>query len=108
MRYEFLEFIITVFSAVAASSGFWAFFTKRADRKSKSTQLLIGLAHEKIISLGMHYMERGWISKDEYREFIKHLYDPYKDLGGNGLAKKVVGDIQNLPFYKKEEDDADQ
>lgn len=98
-----LESIITITVAVATSSGFWAFFTKRADKKSNSTRLLIGLAHQKIISLGMHYMERGWISKDEYQEFVKHLYNPYKELGGNGLAEKVVHDIQNLPFYKKEE-----
>lgn len=100
-----LEFVLTVTVAVAASSGFWAFFAKRVDRKSNSTRLLIGLAHQKIISLGMHYMERGWISKDEYREFVKHLYNPYRDLGGNGLAEKIVNDIQKLPFYKKEENE---
>lgn len=58
----------------------------------------MGLAYDKITHLGMKYIERGWISKDEYEDFRKYFYEPYKDFGGNGVGDKVMQEINTLPF----------
>ena len=52
------QIIITVFSSVLASSGLWAYLAKRSERKDVKTQMLVGLAHDRILYLGMEYIER--------------------------------------------------
>lgn len=93
--------ILTVVGSVVASSGFWAWIQKYDNRKGATTRLLLGLAHDRIIYLGMEYLERGWLTKDEYEDFMKYLYKPYSQFGGNGLAEKVVDDVKKLPIYKQ-------
>ena len=93
-----IQALLTMSASVIASSGFWAYFTKKSDRKSASTQLLMGLAHDRIIFLGMTYIQRGWLTKDEYDTFVKYLYKPYTEAGGNGLAQKIMNEVGNLPF----------
>lgn len=89
---------LAMFGGVVASSGFWAWIMKRDTMKSASLQLLLGLAHDRIIFLGMSYVERGWITKDEYEDFVKYLYAPYSEFGGNGLAEKVMMEVKKLPM----------
>lgn len=96
------QMLVTIAASVIASSGFWAWFTKKSDKKSATTQLLLGLAHDRIIFLGMQYIKRGWITKDEYDDFIKYLYTPYSSFGGNGLAEKVMEEVAKLPFHSSD------
>lgn len=93
------QIIITVFSSVLASSGLWAYLAKRAERKDVKTQMLIGLAHDRILYLGMEYIERGWITQDEYENLYEYLYKPYEKMGGNGSAKRVMKEVDNLPIH---------
>lgn len=98
-----LQMIITVVCAVLASSGFWAFIQRRGDKKDLKTQLLLGLAHDRIMYLGMHYISRvdengqAWITKDEYENFYNYLYKPYENVGGNGSAKRLKMEVDKLP-----------
>jgi len=92
--------IITVVCAVTASSGFWAFMQKRGEKSDVRTKMLIGLAHDRIIYLGMCYIERGWISQEEYENLHDYLYAPYSDLGGNGSAKRIMLEVDKLPIRK--------
>ena len=50
-----IETILTILAAVFASSGFWAYLQNRRDKKDIRVQMLIGLAHDRIISLGLTY-----------------------------------------------------
>lgn len=95
-----LEFIITILCSVMASSGFWAFIMKRCDSKKAETQMLIGLGHDRIIYLGMKYIERKYITMDEYENLYNYLYLPYKALGGNGSAERIMKEVQNLEVRK--------
>lgn len=95
-----IELVVTVFVAVGASSGFWAYMEKRSNRSDARTQLLLGLAHDRIVFLGMNYIERGWLTHAEYDDFNTYLYVPYSAFGGNGLAKKVFDQVTGLPMYK--------
>lgn len=95
---EILQTIITIVCAFIASSGFWAFFQKRFEKKSANTKMLIGLGHDRVVYLGMHYVERGYITKDEYENLNDYLYLPYKAMGGNGSADRVMSEVNKLPI----------
>lgn len=96
--YDFTQMLLTVAASLTASSGFWAWFMKRTEKRSATTQLLLGLAHDRIVFLGMEYIRRGWLTKDEYDDFIKYLYAPYANFGGNGLAEKIKEEVARLPL----------
>lgn len=93
-----LQIVLTVFSSVLASSGLWAFVMKRMERKDVKTEMLIGLAHDRILYLGMQYVERGWITRDEYENLYEYLYKPYEKLGGNGSARRIMKEVDSLPI----------
>lgn len=102
-----LQTVLTILGSVLASSGFWAFIQEREKRKSTEnkqdaveTQMLIGLAHDRIVYLGMCYIERGWVSQDEYENLYEYLYKPYEKLGGNGSAKRIMTEVNKLPIHK--------
>lgn len=95
---EWLEILLTIFSSVLASSGLWAYITKRLEKKDVKTQVLIGLAHDRILFLGMSYIERGYITQDEYENLHDYLYIPYEQMGGNGSAKRVMTEVDRLPI----------
>lgn len=94
------QIIITILSSVLASSGLWAYIQKKAECKDVKTQMLIGLAHDRIIFLGMSYIERGWITQDEYENLYEYLYKPYEAMGGNGSAKRIMTEVNALPIHK--------
>lgn len=98
------QLAVTIFCSVLASSGLWAYLAKRAERKDVKTEMLIGLAHDRILSLGMAYIERGWITRDEYENLYTYLYQPYEKLGGNGSAAKVMTEVNRLPIRNRMED----
>lgn len=87
---------LTILTALITSSGLWAYLQKRDVQKDAVTKLMMGLAYERISFLGMHYITRGWITREEYRDFRKYFYDPYVSLGGNGVAEKILEEIKRL------------
>lgn len=91
-----IQMVVTVLCAVLASSGFWAYLQRKHDRKDDKTALLIGLAHDRIMELGMRYIERGYITRDEYENLYKYLYKPYERNGGNGSAKRIMQEVDKL------------
>lgn len=95
---QWVQMAITVVCAVIASSGFWAYIQKRSERKDVKTRMLVGLAHDRILCLGMQYIERGWITRDEYENLYEYLYTPYQKMGGNGSAKRVMDIVNTLPI----------
>lgn len=94
------QIVLTVFSSVLASSGLWAIVQKRIDSKDVKTQMIIGLGHDRVVYLGMKYIERGYITRDEYENLNDYLYKPYRDMGGNGSAKRVMDEVNKLPIHK--------
>lgn len=94
-----MQMALTVVCAVIASSGFWAYIQKRSEKKDVKTQMLVGLAHDRILFLGMNYIERGSITRDEYENLYEYLYRPYEKMGGNGSAKRVMQEVNKLPIH---------
>ena len=98
---SWLQIAITIFTSVLASSGLWAFLGNRFDKRTAERDLIIGIGHVELVYYGMQYIERGWITKDEY-ETLKELYDPYIKLGGNGSGKKIMSEVEKLPMHPNE------
>lgn len=94
---NWLEVVLTILGAFLASSGFWAWIQSRSNRKSANTRMILGLGHDRIIYLCEKYIERGWISSDEYENLNDYLYEPYLKMGGNGTAKRLMALVENLP-----------
>ena len=80
---------------------------KQLDHKDVKTKMLIGLAHDRILYLGNKYIERGWVSAEEYENLYTYLYDPYEKMGGNGSAKRIMEKVQKLPSYPNEQHTVD-
>ena len=101
------ETIVTILLAIFASNGLWTFIISRfnfhdkgrlaEEKRSKvQSKMLKGLAHDRIVALGADYIERGYITHDEYENLHDYLYLPYVELGGNGTAKKVMDEVDKL------------
>ena len=97
---QLLQIFVPVVISVIASSGFWLYVSSRRERKGLQTELLLGLAHDRIVRQGMFYIERGWITQDEYENLNVYLYKPYEKLGGNGSARRVMLEVDRLPIKK--------
>jgi hypothetical protein len=93
-----VQLLITALTAVLASSGFWAFIMKRTEKNDAEARMLVGLGHDRIIELGLKYIQRGWITEEEYENLNDYLYKPYEELGGNGSAKKIMMEVNKLPI----------
>lgn len=100
----------TLLIAIFASSGLWSVITILVQNKlnkknnlteaqEKMNKLVMGLGHDRICFLGMAYVDRGYITKDEYEDLVTYLYTPYKNLEGNGTAELVMKKVQDLPVY---------
>jgi hypothetical protein len=111
-----IQAVVTIVCALVASSGFWSVVIKRMDAKNEEDakrqdaaqhereaqrKLLIGLAHDRIISLGMTYIERGYVTQEEYENFMVYLYEPYSAYGGNGSGARVAEEVKKLPIKKE-------
>lgn len=66
---------------------------------------------DRIMYLGMSYIERGYITQDEYENLKVYLFEPYEKLGGNGSAKRIMQEVDKLPIHKfiqNKEDEHDE
>lgn len=99
--------LITGIVSILASSGFWAFLqyqysNKDTVHKALVTQqkamidVLIGLGHDKIMHLGGKYCDRGYTTHSEYENLYTYIYLPYKALGGNGSADRMMEQVNKL------------
>ena len=58
--------------------------------------MILGLGHDRFIFLGMKYVEKGEITQGEYENLNKYLYEPYKKMGGNGTAERLMQEVNKL------------
>lgn len=92
------DIIISLLCGVLTSSGLWALILRFIDRRTNQAKMILGLGHDKIIYLGKEYIKRGWITADEYENLHDYLYIPYKNMGGNGSAERIMEEVKKLPI----------
>jgi len=95
---DVIEMTLTAVISISASSGFWVFIQKRFDKRDVQTEMLVGLGHDRIVYLGLTYLERGWVTQAEYENIKDYLYKPYEKMGGNGTARKIICEVDKLPI----------
>ena len=95
-----MQLTAAVLGSALASSGLWAQVGRRADKDDAERKMLVGLAHDRIVHLGMAYVERGYITQDEYENLRVYLYESYEKMGGNGSARRVMLEVDKLPVHK--------
>ena len=94
------QVLTSVLIALISSTGLWSYISNIRSKHDAKTRLLIGLAHDRIIYLGTRYIDRGYITPDEYENLHDYLYAPYAENGGNGSAKRVMEQVKALPIKK--------
>lgn len=95
--------------AIVGAQGFWTvilYLLQRRDRKKDpESRLLLGIAHDRIVYLCGKAIERGSATTGEI-DNISQIYEPYKELGGNGTGKAMYEKFMKLPL-KGETDEKD-
>ena len=89
--------LITALVSILASSGFWAWLQSRDTTRTATSKLLMGLSYDKIVTLGLQYIEQGSITRDEMEDFREYL-TAYKALGDNAVVDRIAGDVMQLPL----------
>ena len=105
------QIAVPIIVALLTSSALWGVVSKivlkrmeqaekRSEKDGAERKMLVGLAHDRIIHLGMIYIQRGHITQDEYENLQVYLYEPYEKMGGNGSAKRVMEEVRKLLIEK--------
>ena len=74
---------------------------KKAQEQKELLENLVELskatAQHKIFRFGNQYIANGKITPEE-KAWLEAVYKPYRALGGNGVAKTVMDEIEKLPL----------
>lgn len=107
MNPEFQVVLTAVISAITSSGvmSLVIYLLQRRDKRkekeeanhSAQAKMLLGLGHDKIISLTDKIVHRGAITLKEKRN-LQLLCEPYFELGGNGDAKIGSDACNELPI----------
>ncbi len=68
--------------------------------------MVMGLGYDKIKYLCTKYIDRyekdgTGLTAEEYKELKKYLYKPYKAMGGDGTAEKLMKQFELIPIDEK-------
>lgn len=107
-----LQTIITAVITALTSSGFVSlilYFLQRRDRQkekeesieSAQAKMLLGLGHDRILSITDRLVKRGAITLKEKRN-LEYLWKPYSSLHGNGDCEIGYKACQQLPVVSEE------
>lgn len=91
------EFTNPLVTTVLSGPGIWAWAKTRTQRNYSEDKLLLQVAKNQLVIQGREYLKRGYITMDEYEEYEAE-YQTYSDLGGNGLARRIFEQVDDLPM----------
>lgn len=84
-------------TALLGGSGIWALIKAVSERNDTEDTLLLQVAKNQLVYQGRKYLKRGYITMDEYEEYESE-FKVYETLGGNGLARRVFKQVDELPI----------
>lgn len=91
------EFTNPLITTVLSGPGIWAWAKTRTVRNNSEDRLLLLVAKNQLVSKGREYLNRGYITMDEYEEYESE-FKVYESLGGNGLARRIFEQVDDLPM----------
>lgn len=92
-----VELANPIITTLLGGSGVWAWVKSKSDHSNASHSLLLDVSKNQLIALGRTYLDRGYITMDEYEEYESE-YKLYSALGGNGLARRIFKQVDDLPI----------
>ena len=90
-------------TALLGSSGIWMWIKTKSDQNNSEDRLLLAVARIQLVEQGREYLKRGYITMDEYEEY-EDYYKLYSSLGGNGLARRIFEQVDDLPMMPRDID----
>lgn len=96
--------IIAILGSGALSaliSGLFGIINNRSKLRNNENRLLMGIAYAEIIEQAQKYINRGYITIDEFKELEHYFYQPYKNMGGDGTVEKLMKEVGNLPTERE-------
>lgn len=94
--------IVAIVVSIMASTGFWQFLINWYNHKRAKTgatiKMLLGITNKTICESCQEYIDRGYITTEEYKDLKKYLCEPYFELGGNGTVERLVKEIDQIPI----------
>lgn len=121
------QFLATIVGVIFASNGFFQLLMlmyqsrekeKERKRLEETQKKLIniqdfnalcrcvtGIAMFRIAREAKRYIDKGYVTSEEYHTLKHNLYEPYVALGGNGLAKKFMEEVEELPMHEGKKTD---
>ena len=97
------DVIASIVISIFGSTGLWSFIQYKMEQKSASRQMILGLGYYKLVKACEEYLDRGWVSIEEYGDLNKYLYQPYIAMGGNGTAQALMEKVEKLPNHEVNE-----
>lgn len=91
------EFTNPLITTVLSCPGIWAWAKTRTQRNDSEDELLLQVAKNQLVAQGREYLNRGYIAMDEYEEYESE-YRVYSRMGGNGLARRIFEQVDDLPM----------
>lgn len=104
-RYAGMHWIEWMFTILIASAGFfWRWTVKKIkvanDKSDSVAEGMQALLRSEIIDKYNYYKDKGKCPIYA-KENIKRLYEPYKALGGNDVATKLVNEMLEMPTERE-------
>lgn len=97
--------LTTIIITIIASSGFWTLLSTLITSKGKWRKTIersiVGVLHNIILSEGQNYLDKGYITFEELRDFNDYLAQPYEDFGGNGGGKDMIKLVRHLEVRQR-------
>lgn len=87
-------------TTLLSSPGIFAWAKTRKGQDSAEAKLLLQVSKNQLVLQGREYLKRGYITMDEYEEYEAE-YQIYSALGGNGLARRIFEQVDDLPMMPK-------
>lgn len=100
------DIFITVVCSLLASGGFWSFLqykmTQREKRETAQSRAIKALLHDRIYEECKLKIRERKISAEDF-ENLRYIYEPYRELGGNGTCQRLMAEVERLPIVEPEE-----
>lgn len=94
---KIVELSNPIFSTLIGAPGLWALLKSKTDNKDNWRKLVLSVSRNQLVAQGREYIDRGYITMDEYEEYELE-YQIYSALGGNGLARRIFELVDDLPM----------
>lgn len=99
-----MEIVLAILGSSALASLISGVISLIANRKKQETGVEAGvriLLYDRIKYLGIKYIERGYITHDEYED-LGRMHDVYHSaLNGNGFLDNIMEQVNELPRHRE-------